>query len=248
MRKRPLPRAIYPTKGRALEYDPWACNLYRGCGHGCVYCYAPAVLHCPREAFHAEITPRTGILDALERQAPKHAKEHPGEPVLLCFTSDPYGPCPVGTQTTRTAIDILTYFKIPVHVLTKGGTKAERDFDLLSRVRGSAYAATITNMDAMESRSWEPNAADPADRLAAMIAAKARGLQTWLSLEPVVNPAQALAVIRKCAPHADEIRVGRLNYHPRAKEIDWPRFRSDATTLLQSLGCRHYIKEDLRNA
>ena len=56
--------AIYEPRGAAAEYAPLACNLYRGCGHGCKYCYAPACLRMGREEF-ARPAPRPGILDAL---------------------------------------------------------------------------------------------------------------------------------------------------------------------------------------
>jgi DNA repair photolyase len=62
-------RVIYLPKGRALEYAPLAVNLYNGCPHGCRYCYAPAMMHTTRKAWHVAAVPRKGILDALELEA-----------------------------------------------------------------------------------------------------------------------------------------------------------------------------------
>lgn len=243
-------KAIYQPSGKAREYAPWACNIYRGCGHGCIYCYAPSVLRMKRSEFHGNVRTRHEVVEALAKEAPKHAQEHPGEPVLLCFTCDPYGSFNAGNGTwaTRRAIKTLILNHVPVHVLTKGGTEAERDFDLLACVKGSAYAVTLTTMDATMASTWEPYAASPQDRLKSLRTAQAMGVPTWLSLEPVIDHASALHVIERCAPFVDEFRVGKLNYHPTAREIDWPRFRDEAVALLERLGCRFYIKEDLRNA
>jgi len=67
-------KAIYRPSGRALEYAPLAANLYRGCNHGCLYCYAPRALKTGREEFHANPQPREGILDALRKDVERLIK------------------------------------------------------------------------------------------------------------------------------------------------------------------------------
>ena len=81
-------KAIYEPKGAAREYAPLACNLYRGCVHGCKYCYVPGVLRMSKAEFHAESRTRPGILEALERDA-KQLEGDP-RPVFLCFTCAPW--------------------------------------------------------------------------------------------------------------------------------------------------------------
>ena len=71
------------------------------------------------------------------------------------------------------------------------------------------------------------------------------GIPTWVSLEPVLDPAVALEIIRQTHPFVDLFKVGKLNYHPLAKSIDWPQFARDAVTLLKSLGKAYYVKNDL---
>lgn len=238
---------IYEPAGRAREYAPLAANLYSGCSHGCIYCYAPLALKRRREAFHSSPGPRKGVLEALEKDARRLAARGERRPILMSFTSDPYQPCEAEFGLTRAGLEILARHGLRVTVLTKGGTRALRDLDLLARP-GNALAATLTTLDPEESLRWEPEAALPADRIQALAEAKRAGLHTWVSLEPVLDPAWALEIIRATREVVDLYKVGRLNYHPRARRIDWAGFRDQAVTLLERLGKDYYIKADLRAA
>lgn len=230
---------IYQPRGRAREYAPLAANLYRGCGHGCRYCYAPAATYQERQTFYAAPRPRPDVIRQLRREAPAYA----GQQVLLCFTCDPYQPLDDEHQLTRQAIQALHDGGVGVSLLTKGGHRAERDFDLL----GSAdqVGASLTFLDAADARDWEPQAALPAERLAMLRAAKARGLRTWASLEPVIDPAQTLALIDRCHPYVDRFKVGRLNYHAAAKAVDWAAFARQVVARCQQLGATYTLKSEL---
>ncbi|MEN6547455.1 MAG: hypothetical protein ABFE07_15590, partial [Armatimonadia bacterium] len=122
-------KAIYQPRGMALEYAPLACNIYRGCEHGCRYCFGPSCLFMPRESFHGSPQPRPGIIDALRREAPKYRGTD--KRLLLCFTCDPYQPIDDEHRLTRQALEVLIENEVPSQVLTKGGLRATRDFDLL---------------------------------------------------------------------------------------------------------------------
>ena len=179
----------------------------------------------------------------------------------MCFTCDPYQVLDTRLRLTREAIRILHAAGHAVHILTKGGTRALRDLDLLAGNRslppaanpasdfgrgsdGNAFATTLTVLgDAWQ--SWEPGAAPPEDRLAAIQAYHAAGVATWVSLEPVLDPEAALDIIRETYPYVDLFKVGRLNYHPMARSINWRSFGLAAIALLESLGKRYYIKRDL---
>lgn len=236
--------AIYEPKGRALEYAPLACNLYRGCGHRCLYCYAPNILREDRERFHSSIVPRDRILDQIRRDAAK-LRNDPRR-VLLCFTSDPYQPANDEHKLTRAAIEILHEHGLSVEILSKGGRRAMQDFDMLGPE--DRVAATLTSVSAALAREWEPGAAPPRERVEYLQEAKKRGLVTWASLEPVLDPAESLEIIRRCHGFVDKFKVGTLNHHARAKEIDWKAFGTEAVALLEKLGCDYYIKRDLREA
>jgi len=233
---------IYEPRGRAREYAPLAANLYSGCAHGCKYCYAPDVLRRSRDDFHSVIAVRSNILAELTEDARRLSGANAR--VLLSFTTDPYQPIEAEQRITRQAIEILHEHGLAVEVLTKGGARAARDFDLLGK--GDAFATTLTFLDAGRSREWEPYAAAPEERIDVMRFAHQRGIPVWVSLEPVIDPEESLELIRRTAPFVDLFKVGTLNHHPLAKAIDWAGFGAAAETLLQALGKDYYIKDDLR--
>lgn len=63
---------IYHPAGQAGEYAPLATNPYRGCGHGCVYCYVPAAIRMSRTDFDAGAKPRDKFLERLTKEARKY--------------------------------------------------------------------------------------------------------------------------------------------------------------------------------
>jgi hypothetical protein len=257
---RTLDGLIYEPSGRAREYAALACNIYRGCDHGCTYCYAPSATHRTRTSFACSEPRGDDFLKRLEKEAGRRpASATP--PILLCFTCDPYQLLDARLGLTREAIKILHAAGHAVHVLTKGGTRALRDLDLFAADRdrslppdanpasgyGNAFATTLTLLDDRW-REWEPGAASPMDRLEAIQAYHAAGVPTWVSLEPVLDPEAALGIIRETAPYVDLFKVGRLNYHPLAAIIDWRAFGLAAITALEALGKPYYIKRDLAEA
>jgi len=234
---------IYEPKGRAGEYAPLAVNLYRGCGHGCVYCYAPDSLFIDREEFKNAI-PRKDIIARLQKDVPKAAADGATGNVLLCFTCDPYQPLDEIHHLTRRAILILHSYCFNVTILTKGGWRAEADFELFQP--GDEFATTLTFLDAEKSRQWEPFAAPPKERILTLMRAKTLGIRTWVSLEPVIDPDVTLQIIKETHRHVDLFKVGTLNNHPHASKIDWKQFASDVVAKLKEYGCQYYIKKDLR--
>lgn len=232
-------QAIYEPAGAAREYSPLACNLYKGCSHGCRYCYAPACLRMKPDEFWAGGSPRPGVLAQLAKDAPKHRS---GKPVLFCFTSDPYQPHEDGT--TRQAIRVLKDAGVSFNVLTKGGRRACRDIDLYRR--GDAFGTTILFTRDEDRRQWEPNAAPVADRIETIRRFHEAGVRTWVSIEPVIEPAQAVAVVTNLAPIVDEFRVGKLNHHAVAASVDWTTFARDVIGALDASGCDYMVKDALR--
>lgn len=234
---------IYEPRGKAREYSPLAVNLYNGCSHACEYCYSPTYLHIPRVEFRKP-KPRKDILKKIVTDATKLKQQNETGPVLLCFTCDPYQPIDEKHELTRQAIQILHSFGLNVMILTKGGLRAQRDFDLLTDK--DWFGVTLTNLDSTLSLKWEPGAALPEARIQSLQNAHERGIKTWVSLEPVLYPDVTLEIIRQIYSFVDNFKVGTLNYHPHSKDIDWHKFAIDAKSLLVELNCDFYIKEDLR--
>lgn len=234
---------IYEPKGKAREYSPLACNLYKGCSHGCIYCYAP------RATFNKNFTkasPRAGILVQVEKEAAK-CKVNDG-PILLCFTCDPYQPIDHEHKITRQALEIFSKYNLPVQILTKGGMLATRDFDILSKNPKNTFAVTLTTDDEALSKKWEPFASLQEERITSLKIAHEIGITTWVSFEPVFDPPAVFRFIEKTHSFVDLYKVGKLNYHPKQKEINWPEFRENIIETLTSLEKNYYIKRDLADA
>lgn len=234
---------IYEPKGKAREYSPLALNIYEGCSHGCIYCYARMIRKKSSDGFRAA-KPRKDILGKLEDDLEKWTGEK--DTVLLCFMCDPYQHIDVDLKLTRLAIGALNHHGFPVQILTKGGMRAARDFDILSQNTGNKFAVTLTADDPAESRQWEPAATLPDERIESLKQAHDKGIETWVSFEPVFNPAAVYRLINATYRFVDLYKVGKLNYNARANEIDWREFRIKTEKLLTSLKKDYYIKEDLR--
>lgn len=234
---------IYAPAGQAGEYAPLASNPYRGCGHGCVYCYVPRVLKITRPEFDAGAFPRPGFVDAVTKDARKYQDAGITEQVMLSFTSDPYHPG--DTSLTTATLETLIGHGLGVCTLTKGGTRALRDLSLFRPDR-DAFASTLTSLDDRFSAKWERGAALPGDRNAALKAFHDRGIFTWVSLEPTIDCESSLAIVQETHQFVDLYKVGRVNYLPITKTTDWEDYTHRMVDLLNKLGKTHYIKRDLQ--
>ena len=236
-------KPIYEPRGRAREYGELAVNIYTGCNHGCSYCYAPAVLHRGREEF-AEVQPRPGIVEAVRRQLEREKKT--GRTIFLCFTCDPY-PAEIDTTPTRAIIQAIKESGNHVRILTKGGDRARRDFDLLDS--GDYFGVTFTTGELFYPAAEEPKAANTAERLATLEQAKYNGVKTWVSCEPVLYPNAVFNLIQN-GWYIDLFKIGKLNHAAPPAEIvkagGWAAFGKEAERICRAYGRAYYIKEDLR--
>jgi len=231
-------KPIYEPKGRAQEYCDLAINIYTGCNHGCVYCYAPRVLHKTQKQF-AAVEPRNGLVDALKKQLVTEGIRD--REIQLCFTCDPY-PADIDTSVTREVIEIIKNSGNHVRILTKGGNRALRDFDLLDG--GDWFGVTLTEYSRWIKEN-EPNTGTPYERLNSLLRASESGIKTWASFEPVYNPSYVFAMIRDI-DFIDIFKIGKLNYAP--SDIDWGEFGRECERLCVEHGRSYYIKDDLRKA
>lgn len=234
---------IYETKGRAREYFELAANLYQGCEYNCGYCYGAHVAHKTHEEFFRRGLPRDRAIENLKLDAARLAKKGDRRHVLLSFITDPYQPSEEEYKLTRKAIEALHGYGIFVAILTKGGLRAARDFDILTRF--DLFGVSLTTLNPETKAQWEPNVPSANERIRTLELAKKAGIPTWVSCEPVVVPGETLQLIRLAAEATDVFKVGKLNYRKEAERIHWRQFAQDVTKLLDSLGASYYIKQDL---
>lgn len=244
-------KVIYEPKGRAREYAELAVNLFETCWHGCLYCYAPKVLHKKPEEFFAPTRPRKDIIpkiisDARQLQAADDQRE-----ILLCFTADPYQTDvtenDINRYTTRAAIRELLEANLNITILTKGGLSSLYDLELLKQNKFFVrYGTSLVFANDCDCTIWEPNAAPTSERIQALRTVHNQGIRTWVSLEPAWSKVDALRLIEKTYRFTDKYMVGKLNYHPHALDIDWFDYTKAVVTKLQQLDKEFYVKQDLR--
>lgn len=165
-------------------------NAYRGCEHGCVYCYAR-----PTHAFH-DLSPgldfETRLFakpDAAKLLRAELAK--PGyrpAPLAIGTNTDPYQPIERDWRITREVIEVLAETRHPLLITTKSD-RILRDIDLLADMARDHLvhvAISVTTLDGKIARTLEPRAAAPAKRLAAIRALNAAGVPTQVNISPVI--------------------------------------------------------------
>lgn len=235
---------IYAPAGQAGEYAPLATNPYRGCGHGCAYCYVPLVTKQDRKEFDEGAEPRKDFTKRLLADAAKYQGAGITEQVMLSFTTDPYHPG--NTALTRWTLEVLREHGLSFCTLTKGGRRALRDLDLFRPGR-DAFACTLTTLDDAFSRKWERNAALPMDRIGALKSFHDAGIFTWVSLEPTLDVDASLDLIGATHQFVDLFKIGRANYLKQiTATTDWRDYTLRMIDICQKLGVRHYIKKDLQ--
>ncbi len=232
---------IYKPTGKAFEYCELALNLYSGCSGKCSYCYVPSALHVSRETFQENIRAREFDFSQLIKEMEKNR----GKSVFLCFSTDPYNHLDSELKITRQIIEMFSRYEIAPIILTKAGMRSTRDFDLLARIPGAKYGATLTFINPEDSLKWEPGAALPQERMDALRQAHELGIRTWVSLEPVIEPEQSLELIRQAHGFIHEFKLGKWNHDQRANLIDWRGFLREAVTELKKAGKPYLIKRDL---
>jgi DNA repair photolyase len=164
----------------------------------------------------------------------------------MSFTTDPYQQINQEHQLTRQCIEILHENEIAVNILTKG---IITDFDLLAkRPDLSKVGVTLTTAPLNEeiSKKFEPNAPTSLERLVNLNEAKDHNIYTWVSLEPARSLEDIKKIIAATYYVVDHYKLGKWNYDPRAKDINWYKFVAEVIEQFEKYGCDYYIKEDLR--
>jgi DNA repair photolyase len=236
-------KPIYEPTGRAKEYCDWALNIYTGCNHGCTYCFAPGMLRKSKEEFHSIVLPRPGITEATKKQL--QTGNFAGKMIQLCFACDPY-PAEIDTTPTREIIKMLKSAGAHVQILTKGGDRARRDFDLLDS--DDWFGITLSCWWNDSWKQYEPESASPVERINTLTDAYLAHFNTWISFEPVVVPSEVLHILDFVLPQINyqklTCKIGKLNHVKNF--TDWKVFGMEAERICKNNGWDYYIKDDLR--
>ena len=165
-------------------------NPYRGCEHGCIYCFArPTHSYLglsPGLDFESRIYAKVNAPELLVRELSK--KSYVPEPIALGVNTDAWQPVERDLRLTRRVIEVLHERGHPFAAITKSSL-IERDLDLLvpMAARGQVMAAiTITTLDAGIARTLEPRAATPARRLRTIKTLSEAGVPVGVSIAPVI--------------------------------------------------------------
>ncbi|MEO0993103.1 MAG: PA0069 family radical SAM protein [Pseudomonadota bacterium] len=165
-------------------------NPYRGCEHGCIYCFArPMHAHLgfsPGLDFETRLVvkPRAAELLAEALRKPGYVVA----PIAIGTNTDPYQPIERRHRIMRQILEVLWEHRHPVSITTKGGL-IERDVDLLGRMgrAGLAQVAiSLTTLDNRLSRAMEPRCAAPGKRLSVMRALSQAGVPVCVNTSPII--------------------------------------------------------------
>jgi len=190
-------------------------NPYRGCEHGCFYCYArPTHAYMGLSAgldFETRLFAKEGAAELLERElaSPKY---NPA-PIAFGANTDPYQPIERRYRIMRGVLEVLSRFNHPVGIVTKSALVA-RDIDILAPMaaKGLAKVAiSVTTLDAKLAREMEPRAATPSRRLATIAALSKAGIPVTVLVAPII-PSLTDSEIERILAAAREAGASEAGY------------------------------------
>jgi DNA repair photolyase len=165
-------------------------NPYRGCEHGCIYCYArPTHCYLGHSAgldFESKLYAKVNAAEVLERELAKPGYQ--AKYLALGAVTDPYQPIEREHRITRGVLEVLDRTNHPVGIVTKSALVV-RDIDILARMALRnliKVAISVTTLDRVIARKMEPRATTPARRLAAMEALSAAGVPVTVMVAPIL--------------------------------------------------------------
>ncbi len=160
--------------GSTTEYT---ANFYRGCTHGCTYCYAPSLIHDER-GWGSYVDVKVNAPQVLERELRGLRRDA----VFLSSASDPYQPVEAKYGLTRRCLLSLLRHRFPVSVLTRSPLVL-RDLELLKRFESVEVGVSITTVPV---RQFEPGVPPLLRRIETLKRLAGAGIPTWVSLAPVI--------------------------------------------------------------
>jgi len=223
---------INPVNSPDLHFS-WTINPYRGCEHGCIYCYArPGHEYLAMSSgldFETRIFAKHDAPRLLEIELMR--KSWKGEAIMLSGVTDPYQPVERSLQITRRILEVCVRFRQPISIITKSKLIL-RDLDLLLALHqhgAVSCAVSLTTLDPQFASKMEPRAASPQSRLEVIRTLASHGIPVTVMTAPIIpriNDAELPALL-KAAAEAGATRAGyvllRLPYQIKEMFIEWLR-------------------------
>lgn len=184
------PRSIITRNSSPDLSFAQSMNPYRGCEHGCIYCYARPghawLDMSPGLDFETRLVAKPTAPEVLARQlsAPRYVPKV----IVLGSNTDPYQPIERTQQITRRLLETLWEFRHPVSVLSRG-TLIERDLELLAEMAAQGLAevgVSVTTLDRHLARAMEPRVPPPARRLETIRRLSGAGVPVRVMVSPII--------------------------------------------------------------
>ena len=218
-----------------LPFDR-SINPYRGCEHGCIYCFArPTHAYLglsPGLDFETRLVARPEAAQVLRREL--RSRKYQVAPIAIGTNTDPYQPIEKEWRVTRSCLEVLQAFQHPVAIVTKGAL-IERDLDILAPMAEQGLlrvGISLTTLDADLSRRMEPRAPSPARRLRLPLEVSPLW-QEWLAEHAPGRAGRIMARLREMHGGKDyDARWGhRMRGEGQYAEMVQQRFRRAARRL-----------------
>jgi DNA repair photolyase len=217
-------------KSPDIPFD-YSLNAYRGCEHGCIYCYARpshAYLNLsPGLDFETKLFAKPDAAKLLRAELAKPS--YRCSPIALGSNTDPYQPIEREWKITRQILEVLAECRHPVSIVTKSSL-VERDIDLLVQLAQEDMVQvfiSVTTLDAEVARKMEPRAASPRRRLRAIQALNEAGVPCGVFVAPVIpfltdaEMENILQVANEHGAHSAGYTLLRLPYELKDLFKDW---------------------------
>ncbi len=180
----------------------YTANLYRGCTHGCKYCYAPSLTHDER-SWGRYVDVKVNAPQVLERELKGLRKDE----VFLSSASDPYQPVEAKYGLTRRCLESLLRNGFPVSILTRSPLIL-RDLALLRKFEWVRVGMSITTVPV---RQFEPGVPPLQRRIGTLKKLAEAGIPTWVSLAPVI-PGIMMVDLDRLFEELSEAGISSVSY------------------------------------
>ncbi|MFI4915049.1 MAG: PA0069 family radical SAM protein [Phycisphaerales bacterium JB060] len=245
---------VVPTSD--VPFD-WTVNPYRGCEHGCIYCFARPFheylgFSCGLD-FETKLIAKPEAPQMLERELGR--RNWKGEPIVMSAITDVYQPIEHSMRLARQCLEVMAACNQPVTTMTKSAMVL-RDMDLWQRLaaqNAGRVTITLVTLDSELARTLEPRATDPAGRLRTIRELSAAGVPVTVNIAPIIPGLTDAEVPRilEAVADAGARRVSwvllRLPYQVKDLFLDWlqrnvhpERARKVESIIRQSRGGKLY--------